>query len=88
MAQNVSLFGADYPSVPSIILPRTGGGSAEFTDTSDATAGSGQILSGYSAYANGVLVSGNVVVQHYYTGSSAPDSSLGVDGDIYLQTGG
>jgi hypothetical protein len=31
-------------------------------------------------------VQGTVVIQHYYTGSSAPSSSLGVNGDIYLQT--
>lgn len=31
-------------------------------------------------------VSGSVVIQHYYTGSAAPSSSLGVNGDIYLQT--
>lgn len=35
-----------------------------------------------------VSVTGNVVIQHYYTGSSTPSSSLGVNGDIYLQTGG
>lgn len=27
-----------------------------------------------------------IPIQHYYTGSSAPSSSLGVDGDIYLKT--
>ena len=32
-------------------------------------------------------VTGNVTFQTYYTGSSAPSSALGVDGDIYLQTG-
>lgn len=31
-------------------------------------------------------VSGTVTFQTYYTGSSAPSSSLGVNGDIYLQT--
>lgn len=31
-------------------------------------------------------VSGSVAFQTYYTGSSAPSSSLGVNGDIYLQT--
>lgn len=31
-------------------------------------------------------VQGSVVIQHYYTGSSAPSSSLGSNGDIYLQT--
>lgn len=31
-------------------------------------------------------VTGNVTFSTYYTGSSAPSSSLGVNGDIYLQT--
>lgn len=86
MAQNITLLGASYTAVPAVILPKTGGGTAQFDDTTDATAGSGQILSGYSAYANGAKVSGSVVIQHYYTGTTAPSSSLGVDGDIYLQT--
>lgn len=86
MAQNITLLGASYTAVPAVVLPKTGGGTAQFDDTTDATAGSGQILSGYSAYTNGAKVSGSVVIQHYYTGSAAPSSSLGVDGDIYLQT--
>ena len=28
----------------------------------------------------------NLVIQHYYVGSSTPSSSLGNNGDIYLQT--
>ena len=86
MAQNITLLGASYTDVPAVILPKTGGGTAQFDDTTDATAGSGQILSGYSAYTNGAKVSGSVVIQHYYTGNTAPSSSLGVDGDVYLQT--
>lgn len=31
-------------------------------------------------------VSGSVVIQHYYTGTGTPASSLGVNGDIYLKT--
>lgn len=31
-------------------------------------------------------VTGNVVLQNYYTGSSAPSSSTGSNGDLYLQT--
>lgn len=40
------------------------------------------ILSGKSIFG----VSGTVAFQTYYTGSSAPSSSLGVNGDIYLQS--
>lgn len=55
------------------------------TYTSDANATANQIFNGYTAYVNGTKITGNQVVQHYYTGSSAPSNSLGVNGDIYLQ---
>lgn len=32
MAKNISLLGADYPDVPAVTLPQTGGGSATFVD--------------------------------------------------------
>lgn len=32
MAQNITLLGASYPDVPSVVLPKTGGGTAEFYD--------------------------------------------------------
>lgn len=38
MAQNVTYLGTNYASVPQVILPKTGGGSAIFTDVSDTTA--------------------------------------------------
>ena len=31
-------------------------------------------------------VQGSVVIQHYYTGSAAPTSGLGANGDIYLES--
>ena len=67
--------------------------------TSNQTIAAGTYLTGAQTIAgdadlvasniiNGVQifgVTGNVVLQNYYTGSSTPSSSLGSNGDIYIQ---
>ena len=50
MAQNISLLGADYPDVPMVVLPKTGGGSAPFTDISDTTAVASDVIIGKEFY--------------------------------------
>ena len=60
MAQNVTVQGASYSDVPAVVLPKTGGGTATFTDTTISTnaAAAGDIASGKLAYVNGVLLTG------------------------------
>lgn len=60
-------------------------GSYSGLDTSDATASASDIVSGETAYVNGSKVTGTLVINKYYTGSSAPASTLGENGDIYIQ---
>lgn len=60
---------------------------AAYQDVTSVTAAAGDVVSGKAIVdSSGTVVNGTLVIQHYYTGSSAPSSSTGVDGDIYLQT--
>lgn len=87
MAQNITLMGASYSDVPAVTLPKTGGGTARFDDVSGTTATNADVVSGKSfVKADGSAGSGSLVIQHYYTGTGTPSSSLGANGDIYLKT--
>lgn len=50
MAQNITLWGASYSNVPSVTLPKTGGGTASFTDVTDTTASAADVASGKYFY--------------------------------------
>ncbi len=59
MAQNITLLGASYPAVPAVQLPKTGGGTATFTDVTDTTAAAADVASGKYFYtAAGVRTQG------------------------------
>lgn len=87
MAQNVTLWGANYSNVPSIIVPKTGGGSAQFYDVSGTTAQESDVSSGKTFLkSDGSSGTGSLTFVTYYVGSGNPSSSLGSNGDIYLKT--
>lgn len=60
-------------------------GSTKFDLTADTVAAD-KLLSGVTAHnAAGNPITGTVVIQKYYTGSTDPASTLGNDGDIYFK---
>ena len=55
----IYLQGASYPDVPSVVLPKTGGGTASFTDVTDTTAAAADVAQGKYFYtAAGVKTEG------------------------------
>lgn len=62
-------------------------GGDSLIDLTGDTATTSEVLSGYTFHdKTGAQVTGAVTFATYYTGSGAPSSSLGANGDIYLQT--
>ena len=83
MAQNVVINGVTYQNVPEVNIPKSGGGTAAFYDTSDATLDSGaKMLSGNTAYANGTKYTGSITTN---TGSdlSASGDTVTVPAGYY-----
>lgn len=86
MAQNITLLGASYTAVPAVTLPKTGGGTATFTDVSDTTAVAADVNSGKYIYlANGQRVEGEQQL-HTVTESLTNVSST-TDGNRVLDDG-
>ena len=84
MAKNITLLGADYPDVPAVVLPLTGGGTAKFIeesevgntriwygscDTADTTRSKAVSITGYDAYKNGDIVIVTFVNAQLYNGA-------------------
>lgn len=62
-------------------------GSDTLLDLTADTVEAGDLRSGVTAHRkDGTQVTGTLVVQRYYTGSSAPAASLGSNGDVYLRS--
>lgn len=59
MAQNITLLGASYSAVPTVLLPKTGGGTARFDDASVTTATASDVASGKTFLASdGTITTG------------------------------
>lgn len=60
MAQNVIINGVTYSNVPEVDIPKSGGGTAKFYDTSGADAAQGDILSGKKAFGSSGEITGSM----------------------------
>lgn len=60
MAQNVIINGVTYQAVPEVDIPKSGGGTAKFYDTSSADAAAADILTGKTAYNSSGSVGGSM----------------------------
>ena len=60
MAQNVIINGVTYQNVPEVDIPKSGGGTAKFFDTSSAYATAANILTGKTAYGASGSISGSM----------------------------
>lgn len=60
MAQNVVINGVTYSNVPEVDIPKSGGGTAKFYDTSGADAAGTDILTGKTAFNASGSVAGSM----------------------------
>lgn len=60
MAQNVVINGVTYQSCPEVNIPKSGGGTAKFYDSSDATAGAAHVLAPKTFYKDGGKATGQM----------------------------
>lgn len=60
MAQNVIINSVTYQNVPEVDIPKSGGGTAKFYDTSGADIASADVLTGKTGYGANGSVSGGM----------------------------
>ncbi len=73
MAQNLVIANAQYNDVPSVTIPKQGGGVASFIDTSDGTVVAEDVLADKVCYSNGTRIVGTG------TGGSATKYGISID---------
>ena len=57
---SVIINNVTYQNVPEVDIPKSGGGTAKFFDTSDADAAAGNILTGKKAYGSSGAIDGSM----------------------------
>lgn len=60
MAQNVIINGVTYSSVPEVDIPKSGGGTAKFFDTSAADITAADVLTGKTGFGSSGSVAGSI----------------------------
>ena len=60
MAQNVVINGVTYSNCPEVDIPKSGGGTAKFFDTTSADFAAGDLLSGKTGFGSSGSVSGSM----------------------------
>lgn len=60
MAQNVIINGVTYANVPEVDIPKNGGGTAKFFDTSTANIANTDVLTGKTAFGSSGSISGSM----------------------------
>lgn len=60
MAQNVVINGVTYSNVPEVDIPKSGGGTAKFYDTTGANVAAGDLLTGKTAFGSSGSISGSM----------------------------
>lgn len=82
MAQNVIINGVTYSAVPEVDIPKSGGGTAKFFDTSAADISAGDVLTGKTAFGPSGSVSGSM------TNNGATGGTIGsVAGTVAIPAG-
>ena len=79
MAQNVTIAGATYNDVPSIVVPKSSSGDAIFVDPTPTTATAEDVVSGKQFLsANGTLTTGSAVIPEPATATPLMDGTAAV----------
>lgn len=60
MAQNVIINGVTYQNVPEVDIPKSGGGTAKFYDTSEADIAAGDLRNGKKGFGSNGEITGNM----------------------------